>query len=117
MHFESIEDIEKAIIGFEIRSDEYSEEEFFIMELPKNLNEGRANIRVEGIKVIITSNSMEYSFQTTKRIAKAIKKYLEGIENEQTIPRIKIEPGFFKKAIITFTNKKVRELSILKAVE
>ncbi|MFA5080729.1 MAG: hypothetical protein WC472_03880 [Candidatus Paceibacterota bacterium] len=107
MNVKPIKNTRKVIIGFQIEPKECSGEEFFIMDLPRNLSEGMADIQVEGTQIIIISNGEEYRVETGKRVANAIKKYLE---DGKAFLKIELKP---RLAIITF----VRGASILQAVK
>jgi hypothetical protein len=110
MNVKPIKNTRKVIIGFQIEPKECSGEEFFIMDLPRNLSEGMADIQVEGTQIIIISNGEEYRVEAGKRVANAIKKYLEDIKDRKAFLKIELKP---RLAIITF----VRGASILQAVK
>ncbi|MFA5086309.1 MAG: hypothetical protein WC468_01785 [Candidatus Paceibacterota bacterium] len=110
MEIEIAKDDDGAIIGFNLHSDCYTEEDFFVWNLPGNLAKGRASIEVRGTKLII-ANAEEgtQSFEIPNE-AETIAAYLN---NKHTRPSINLR-GFNRSAHIRFQNEQVRTASVAK---
>ena len=111
MEFQAVRDSENAIIGFDLRSNCYTEEDFFIRNLPSNLAKRRADIKVVNDKLII-DNSREgtQSFKVWPDELSVIKEYLES---DNTKPRIDLGGFGLRAAFIRFENEPIRQKSIV----
>ncbi len=106
MEIRIVKDSEQVTIGFNLYSNCYSEEDFFIWNLPANLAKRRARIEVQE-KMLIISNGGEgtESFEISESDARILKAYLEGEHTKSSI-----DLGGFggRVAHILFKNENVR---------
>lgn len=111
MKFQSVRDSENAIIGFDLRSNCYTEEDFFIRNLPKNLVKEAASIKVINDELVIDNASEGIqSFKVWPDELGIIKDYLES---KDTKPSINLG-GFGGRAVhVRFINERVRKESSL----
>jgi len=112
MDLEMVKDSEGAVIGFNLYSDCYSEDDFFIRNLPRYLGEGVARVEVKKGELVI-SNGPEgmRSFKIPEDVAATLKAYLES---ESTKPSIHLGGFGLRAAYILFENEAVRRKSLPK---
>jgi hypothetical protein len=110
LEFQSVRDSENAIIGFDLRSNCCTEEDFFIRNLPANLVKGAASIKVINKELVIDNASEGVQlFKVWPDELGVIKDYLES---KNTKPSISLG-GFGGRAVhVRFVNERVRKESI-----
>jgi len=113
MEFETVRDQENAVIGFDLASNCYTEEDFFIRNLPANLGKGLAHIEVVKSKLIVNNGSEgTQSFEVRPDELSIIRDYLESRDTE---PHIKLGGFGLRVAHIRFVNEPIRKKSSQKS--
>ncbi|HNY35962.1 MAG TPA: hypothetical protein PLD14_01780 [Candidatus Pacearchaeota archaeon] len=111
MEFQAVRDSENAIIGFDLRSNCYTEEDFFIRNLPGNLAKGLASIKVINDELVI--NNAREGIQSFKVWSDELGIINEYLESDDTMPGIDLGGFGLRAAFIRFENEPVRQKSIV----
>lgn len=101
-----IEGEENVVIGFDLMSDCSTEEDFFVRNLPVNLQNESASIKIIGNELVV--NNAQWDVQRFNNIPQdKLDIIKECLESDETEPHIDIR-GFRRIVRIYFINEEIK---------